>query len=81
MGEFISDIPVRKGMPERVGGLTDIVRSPSHATAVGLLVYGLENLSPQERQRLNAPVVDTGISDVVSDLAKKVKDFFGGALG
>jgi cell division protein FtsA len=80
MGEFISDIPVRKGLPERVGGLTDVVRSPAFATAVGLVIYGLENLSSQDKQRLMAPTADTSLGDVVSVWAHKVKDFFGGAL-
>jgi cell division protein FtsA len=81
MGEFISEIPVRRGFPDRVGGLTDVVRSPEHATSVGLLIYGLENMSAQERQRLTSTVSDVpGISDVVSGWAQKVKDAFGGAL-
>lgn len=40
MGEFIFDIPVRRGLPGKVGGLTDVVKSASYATAVGLLLYG-----------------------------------------
>ncbi|MES2854638.1 MAG: cell division protein FtsA [Bdellovibrionota bacterium] len=82
MGEFISDIPVRKGLPERIGGLTDIVRSPESATAVGLLKYGLENMSAHDRQRLMSSQSNDGapITDVMSGFAKKVKDFFSGAL-
>lgn len=85
MGEFISDIPVRRGSPERVGGLTDIVRAPECATAVGLLYYGLENMTAQERARFaqGSSKADTSgsVTDVVSGFAQKVKDFFGGALG
>lgn len=81
MGEFISDIPVRRGSPERVGGLTDVVRSPEHATAVGLMIYGVENLTTQEKQRLTNQVADgPGFSDMMSGWAQRVKDFFGGAL-
>ncbi len=80
MGEFISDIPVRRGVPEQVGGLTDVVRSPEHATAVGLLNYAVDNMTAQERQRLVATPVEAGVSDVMSGWAQKVKDFFGGAL-
>ncbi len=36
----ILDLPVRIGMPERVGGLVDVVKSPIYATAVGLVLYG-----------------------------------------
>lgn len=41
MAEFLFDIPVRRGVPGKVGGLTEIVRSPAFATAVGLLLFGL----------------------------------------
>ncbi|MDR6218755.1 cell division protein FtsA [Deinococcus soli (ex Cha et al. 2016)] len=34
-------LPVRIGRPRGIGGLTDIVASPAHATAVGLALYGL----------------------------------------
>ncbi|MCL4514340.1 MAG: cell division protein FtsA [Firmicutes bacterium] len=36
----ILDLPVRIGVPERVGGLVDVVKSPIYATAVGLVLYG-----------------------------------------
>jgi cell division protein FtsA len=39
MGEFIFDLPVRKGFNNNVSGLKDIVKSPIYATAVGLLIY------------------------------------------
>lgn len=42
MGDFVLDVPVRRGQPEKVGGLTDIVRNGSYATAIGLLLYGRE---------------------------------------
>lgn len=80
MGEFISDIPVRRGVPERVGGLTDVVRSPEFSTAVGLMIYGLDNLTTQEKQRLTNQTADAAFSDVVTGWAQKVRDFFGGAL-
>lgn len=76
MGEFIFDIPVRRGVPDRIGGLTDVVKSPAHSTAVGLLVYGLN----EDKYRYANQNVDNGIQNVVSDWAQRVKDFFGGAL-
>ena len=38
--ETILGMPVRRGAPMGVGGLVDVVRSPSYATAVGLVKYG-----------------------------------------
>ncbi len=40
--EEVIGIPVRRGIPEGVGGgLVQMVRSPIHATGIGLLLYGL----------------------------------------
>ena len=41
LGEEILGIPVRRGMPKGVGGLVEVVRSPTFSTAVGLVHYGL----------------------------------------
>ena len=38
--EEIFEAPVRRGLPSRVGGLQDVVRSPMYATGVGLVLYG-----------------------------------------
>jgi cell division protein FtsA len=40
VAEAVFALPVRRGMPGDVGGLSDIVRSPIHSTAVGLAIYG-----------------------------------------
>ena len=40
LAEAVFDLPVRRGLPETVGGLADIVKSPIYATAVGLALYG-----------------------------------------
>lgn len=45
LAEFILELPVRRGAPQGVGGLTDVVRSPIYSTAVGLLLYGMKNQS------------------------------------
>ena len=41
LGEEILGIPVRRGMPKGVGGLAEVVRSPTFSTAVGLVRYGV----------------------------------------
>ncbi len=40
VAEQVFNLPVRVGTPSGVGGLTDLVRGPQHATAVGLVLYG-----------------------------------------
>lgn len=81
MGEFISDIPVRRGSPEAIGGLTDVVRSPEYATGVGLLMYAINAMTTHERARLFDHADETQIANVMSGWAQRMKDFFGGALG
>lgn len=45
LGEQIFHMPVRRGVPQGIGGLTDVVNSPLYATGVGLIMYGLRNRS------------------------------------
>jgi len=40
LAEEVLGMPVRRGMPGGVGGLSEVVRSPIYATGVGLLLYG-----------------------------------------
>jgi cell division protein FtsA len=40
LGEEVFHLPVRIGVPAYTGGLAELVRSPSYATAVGLLIEG-----------------------------------------
>jgi len=46
IGEQIFDLPVRRGAPTEVGGLTDHVNSPVFATPVGLVLYAHRNRDP-----------------------------------
>jgi len=45
LAEQVFDMPVRKGIPTGVGGLSDVVNSPAYATGVGLIFYGSKQLS------------------------------------
>ena len=49
MGEFMFDLPVRRGMPQKIGGLTDVVKSSQFSTAVGLLIYGEKQIQKQTK--------------------------------
>jgi len=44
LAEEVLGLPVRRGAPTGFGGLVDVVRSPSYATAVGLTKVGAERL-------------------------------------
>jgi cell division protein FtsA len=59
LGEEILGIPVRRGVPKGVGGLAEVVRSPTFSTAVGLVQYGV---SRQKTERVtDAPVKRGGL--------------------
>ena len=42
VAEHALDLPVRRGAPSKVGGLVDVVRSPSYSTGVGLVMFGAQ---------------------------------------
>ncbi|MBW1806907.1 MAG: cell division protein FtsA [Deltaproteobacteria bacterium] len=44
LAEDVLGMPVRRGIPVGIGGLTDVVSSPIYATGVGLVLYGREHL-------------------------------------
>ena len=55
LAEEVFHMPVRVGVPEYVGGLSERVRSPAYATGVGLLLAGMEkHQSDQEAKMQNA---------------------------
>src|SRR6187401_2811820 len=47
LAEQIFDLPIRRGAPMDVGGLTDHVSSPAFATPVGLVLYAHRNREPE----------------------------------
>ncbi|WP_413577227.1 cell division protein FtsA [Bdellovibrio sp. HCB290] len=74
MGEFIFDIPVRRGAPLDIGGLTDVVKSGEFSAAVGLLQYGLsqrKDLMIQSAQEL-----EINIGESINGLTKRLKEMF-----
>jgi cell division protein FtsA len=73
MGEFIFEIPVRRGIPSGVGGLSDVVRLSEFATAVGLLTYGYN----EKKEEYSKQGHEFLMSDSADSIAKKMKDFFG----
>jgi len=56
LGEEIFHMPVRVGLPKYAGGLADVVRSPRHATAVGLLLEGVQQVRQGQLARHDGSV-------------------------
>ncbi len=70
LAEQIFDLPVRRGLPTGMGGLTDVVASPIFATGVGLVLYGAEH---RHQRRFNR-VTDRNIFDRV---VARMREWFG----
>jgi cell division protein FtsA len=72
LAEMIFEMPVKRGLPQNVGGLRDVVNSPKFATGVGLLKYGARNL-----QRSKFPIRERNIYDKVrGSMRAWIKDLF-----
>lgn len=54
LAEEVFNKPVHLGLPQGIGGLTDVVQSPIYATAVGLVQFASKN--EREMSRHVAPV-------------------------
>ena len=73
IGEFVFDVPVRRGCPSGVGGLTEVVRFGSFATAVGLLFYGR---SQKKFTKAYTSETSGSANSLGSQITDKVKNFF-----
>ena len=70
MGEFLLDMPVRKGHLQNIGGLKETVSCPSFTMGIGLLLYGLE-----ERDKRNSKTQPN-----LTQWLKKISSAFKGAF-
>jgi len=70
-------LPVRIGKPIGVSGLVDVVASPAHATAVGLVRYGMTHLNTSGTAVRRTPVPEGGsIRGLLNRVRGIFKDFF-----
>jgi cell division protein FtsA len=71
ISEQIFDLPVRIGYPNSVEGLKDVVKSPIHATGVGLVIYGAQNRNIYRKPQ------DNGFFYAVANRMRNImSDFF-----
>lgn len=75
IGEEVMGLPVRLGLPGRVGGLADVVRSPKYSTGVGLVLYGARHGAIRTSQR-RAQVTSTRMGRVGSRLRNWLSEIF-----
>jgi len=62
LAEEMFHMPVRVGTPQSVTGLSEVVGNPIHATGVGLLLYGSQQIGNTARP--SAPSTE-GVASVL----------------
>ncbi len=68
LAEQVFNLPVRRGNPLNIGGLTDVVNSPIYATGVGLVKYGTQNIKVQNFK--------IGEKNVFERVSQRMKEWF-----
>ncbi|MFA5699958.1 MAG: cell division protein FtsA [Desulfuromonas sp.] len=69
LAEQIFSMPVRRGVPQGVGGLIDVVNSPIYATGVGLVIYGSKHQAMENFSR--------GEQGLFDKVMRRMKEWFG----
>jgi cell division protein FtsA len=69
IAEEILNLPVKIGIPKKIGGLTDIILDPIYATGVGLILYGFE----KKNQMLIPKTKGGGVFDAIK---KRFEEWF-----
>jgi len=69
LAEQVFNLPVRRGTPLDIGGLTDVVNSPVYATGVGLVKYGSRNMQTRN--------FSIGQENVFDKVVRRMKEWFG----
>jgi cell division protein FtsA len=64
MAERCLNVPVRRGSPSGLGGISDTVATPQHSTVVGLTLYGARRRQSVP-QKLHNPFVLSRMGDMV----------------
>ncbi len=76
MGEFVFDIPVRRGFPKQVGGLKDVVKGGEFATAIGLLFHALDLRKDYYTRKESGSIFSDNVNNSFDGVTSKVKKFF-----
>jgi cell division protein FtsA len=69
LAEQIFNMPVRTGIPSRIGGLVDVVRNPMYATGVGLVLYA-KSRKPKKLFRIRQ-------NNIFNRLVDRMRRWFG----
>jgi len=71
--ERVMELPARVGSPMNIGGLVDVVNSPMHATGVGLVMFGADELRSGKRRKISD-------GNVFSNVLGRMKEWMEGFI-
>lgn len=74
LAEEVFGVPVKVGYPKQLKGLYDSISTPQHATGVGLILYGLENMK-QNNYTSSSKKSGDGVMDSVRKIANWMKNY------
>jgi cell division protein FtsA len=69
----IFDVPARVGMPPRLGGLSDTYMKPDYATAIGLVMFGMNQIQSED---VRNPLPGKSREGFTEKLKNWMKEFF-----
>jgi cell division protein FtsA len=72
LAEQIFDLPARIGYPRKVGGMTEMVKTPQFSTAIGLVFFGMKNESCHRFKETE--------EGMISRLIERMRDWFGNSF-
>jgi cell division protein FtsA len=72
LAEQLFNLPVRRGYPAEMGGLSDVVNGPMYATGVGLLIHGSRHLTSEDLRKVRV----TEFGSVMRKIKKWFLEFF-----
>ena len=75
LGDFLFEIPLKRGVPIRLGGLKEVVNSPKYSTAVGLLKYGALQMGKASHHHSTLGEGFLGEDGVMGKLGSSVKNW------
>lgn len=75
LAEAVFDLPVRRGLPETVGGLADVVKSPIYATGVGLALHGARGRHPRRLPTYSSSATQ-GLGGIMRRLVERFSELF-----
>jgi cell division protein FtsA len=74
LAEEVFGVPVRIGVPKKQGGISDAITTPIHATGMGLVQYGLQQVEQDSFEGSNP--TSEGMFDIIKKISSWIAKYF-----